>query len=201
MCGRFQLTSDAEEIIESFQVVLPDAVRVRYNIAPTDPILVVDEVADVGRRARVLRWGLVQEGRPPVINVRGESVRNGAFRSAYASRRVLVPASGFYEWRREGKAKIPYLFRPDHVPFAFAGLVEGEAVTILTRSAVGAVAAIHDRMPMIVPEKDWDAWLRSDGDPKGRGVFDFAADLVAIPVSQKVNSVRNDDPSVLDAPT
>jgi putative SOS response-associated peptidase YedK len=200
MCGRFLLTSSADEIVESFNVVLPDALRVRYNIAPTDPVLVIDSIADDGRRARMARWGFVQEGRGPVINVRGEAVKNGAFRSAYAKRRVLVPANGFYEWRREGKNKLPYLFKPDHTPFAFAGLAEGDAVTILTRAAVAPVAGIHDRMPMILRDADWDTWLDPDADPRAKGVFEFVPELTAIPVSQKVNSVRNDDASVLEPP-
>lgn len=200
MCGRFLLSSSADEIIESFNVVLPDTLRIRYNIAPTDQILVIDSLADTGRRARMARWGLVQEGRGPLINVRAESVKNGAFRSAYANGRVLVVADGFYEWRREGKARIPYLFKPDHAPFAFAGLAVEGAVTILTRAAVAPVAAIHDRMPMILREDDWDAWLDPAADPKARGVFEFTADLTAIPVSQRVNNVRNDDPEVLAPP-
>jgi putative SOS response-associated peptidase YedK len=217
MCGRFTLSSSAEDIAEAFGVRPPSELRPRYNIAPSQPSLVLK--ASGG--ARVLawhRWGLV----PPwaadlaignrLINARAETAADKpAFRAALRRRRCLIPASGFYEWAQAGKQKQPYLFAlRDRRPFAFAGLWErwdkgGEEVlscAILTTGANDVLRPVHDRMPVIVPADAYDRWLDpAVQDPAA--VADLlapypAGEMAATPVSRRVNNPRFDDPACVE---
>lgn len=225
MCGRFSLTASPEELQEFFGLVEIDDFPARYNIAPTQPILIVASAdrQEPGsnlpeRRALLVRWGLipswVRDPRdfPLLINARSETAaRKNSFRAAMRHRRALVPASGFYEWKRDGKKKSqPYWVRPKGGGIcAFAGLTEtwmgpdGEEVdtgAILTTSANRLVAHIHDRMPVVIMPEDFARWL----DCRMHGPGDVADLLVpapedyfeAIPVSGKVNKVANTGPDV-----
>jgi putative SOS response-associated peptidase YedK len=217
MCGRFALHHGAEELRARFAVEQMVAdLAPRYNIAPTQPVAVV-----LQRELRVLdrfRWGLVPFwAKDPkigsrMINARSESVaEKPAYRGALGSRRCLIPASGFYEWKRRGEEKIPtYVHRADGRPFAMAGLWERwsapddhtlHTCAILTTRASEFMADIHDRMPVILTPDQERAWLDSAlGDP-GELVSLLqpyeADDLAAYPVSREVNAPAHDAPDCI----
>jgi putative SOS response-associated peptidase YedK len=213
MCGRFILTASGEEIAEAFE--LPDApiLKPRFNIAPSQPIAVVGWRP--GTRARglaELRWGLAApSGGRPQINVRSETAaRRPAFRDAFARRRCLVPATGFYEWQRSPAERArPWLFRrSDAGLFALAALWEPAtepgtpaSCAILTTTPNELARAVHDRMPLILDPADYGRWL----DPERIGAAELqdllrpyvGAAMDAYPVSLAVNDARFDDPSCL----
>ena len=167
MCGRYLLYPT--DIGPLFGI--PDAPRAapRYNVAPGQRAPVVTQAVN-GHELRDMRWGLVPSWATDpsagfrTINARCETVGDKpSFRSAFRHRRCLVPASGFYEWRKEGKRKQPYLLRPRHGMFAFAGLWESwsgeapplESFTILTTAANDLVRPLHDRMPVVMRPPDF----------------------------------------------
>jgi putative SOS response-associated peptidase YedK len=216
MCGRYSLSATPETIAEIFGVQHVTEVARRYNIAPTQLVPVVrPDAGSSDRRIDLLKWGLVPSwSEDPsigsrMINARAETVADKpSFRSAFKSRRCLVPADGFYEWRKTAGRKIPYLIRRESgEPFAFAGLWERwngpaseiESFTIVTTEANEFIRPIHDRMPVIVDTDAYDAWL----DPKTpsqvlRALLKPEAEgrLVAFPVSTRVNSPSVDEPSL-----
>ena len=179
MCGRFVLTAPREAIEGLFEVPLVGPYEARYNITPSQPVLHIHRFADE-RGSDYARWGLIPSWHKDpasaqlLINARSETVLDKpSFRNAIRHRRVLVPATHFYEWRREGKAKQPYAVdrkQPDGDAglFAMAGIVDewtgndGGVLTtlaILTQQADGAIAAIHHRMPIVVPPAHYASWL------------------------------------------
>lgn len=134
MCGRYSSTLPRAAMRSIFQVcgAIPD-LPPRYNIAPTQTIPIIRTAADGSREVAMVRWGLVPYWSPgprqqkgEMINARAETVASKpAFRDAFRRRRCVVPASGFYEWRPEGKGKQPYMItRSDHQPMAFVGLIK-----------------------------------------------------------------------------
>lgn len=224
MCGRFTLTASAEQISQVFDLDSPPDVEPRYNIAPSQPVLVV--TVNGSRRADYFRWGLVPFwAKDPkmgyrLINARSETVaEKPAFRQAFARRRCLIVADGFYEWQvpepQGNKQKQPFYFHPqDRQPFGFAGLWEqwsspdGEAVlscTILTGAASGVVEPVHHRRPLVVGRCDYRAWLDPERSPSERQAL--VASLQAenwveegwavYPVSRLVNSPRQDQPDCI----
>ncbi len=205
----------------------------RFNVAPTSLVPVVLERRsrtdeETHRYLRAMRWGLVPSwAKDPtignrLINARADSLLDkAAFRTPLERRRALLPASGYFEWRKSaapaaGKAapKQPFYITPaDGSAMAFAGLWEfwrgpaGEPVvstTIITTEAVGQLVAIHDRMPLILPAAEWDDWLSLDNDAAAVAPLLVAPDLELIsglelrPVSMRVGNVKNDDPTLLD---
>lgn len=230
MCGRFALVEPVPEIARLFGVAVRDlddwlGAPARYNIAPQGTVLVVRERSGEGRRGSIMRWGLVPAwARDAAVgarmfNARLEGVaKRPAYRDAFARRRCLVPASAFYEWRREGASgsrRQPFaLRRADRRPLALAGVWDAnaragegrvlESVTVITTAARGVVASLHDRMPLILPEGAWDAWL--DGRTPATAVDDLAhraseaaaEGLVAYPVTPRMNSARFEDPACLE---
>jgi putative SOS response-associated peptidase YedK len=217
MCGRFTLRTPQQVLVNQFALETQSSLFPRYNIAPSQPIAVVRAAPEVagGKRELVkLRWGLVPSwAKDPsvgnqMINARVETaVAKPAFRSAMRNRRCLIPADGFYEWKKIGKQKQPYFIHlPDDKPFAFAGLWERwsdqegrplETCTILTTDASPLLRPLHDRMPVIVEPGDYATWLDpTETDPASlRPLFaSLTADqLVMAPVSTLVNSPANDD--------
>ncbi len=218
MCGRFTLTATPERLRERFALdAMPEAMSPRYNIAPSQDVLAIANRAP--RAVHPLRWGLVPSWAKDaaighrMINARAETLaERPAFRSALARRRCLVPADGFYEWRRQGKTKKqPFHVRArDGAPLAFAGLWElwrgpdGIALgscAIITTAANALLAPIHDRMPAILPPAAFSAWL----DPSERPADALTPLLVAcpdewleaFPVSTHVNSPAHEDPACL----
>lgn len=228
MCGRFSLTATPEEVQELFGLEEIEGFPPRYNIAPTQAILIVagdrrheDGDNRTDRRALLARWGFLPgwvkdpADFPLLINARSETAAEKAsFRAAMRHRRVLVAASGFYEWHRPPKAtkqkSTPYWIRPkDGGIVAFAGLMEtymgadgGEIDTaaILTVSANNAIAPIHDRMPVVIAPEDFSRWLDClNQEP--RHVADLMAPapddyFEAVRVSDLVNKVANSGPEV-----
>lgn len=225
MCGRYVSASTPDEIATYFDAEVPAGLVLErsWNVAPTDDIYVV-RAEDGHRTLAAHHWGLVpfwakspKQG-ARMINARGEGVASqGAFKHAFAHRRCLVPADGFYEWRAipGQKAKQPYfIHRPDGEPLAFAGLWERwrptdgdrndvlRSATIITTTPNGPISALHDRMPVILPASRWDEWLDVDGDADLEALQALlvpAPDdlLVLEPVSTEVNSVRNDGPQLI----
>ncbi|MDX1622245.1 MAG: SOS response-associated peptidase [Nitriliruptorales bacterium] len=229
MCGRYVSISTPEQLAEHFDVdeVRTQALGERYNVAPTLDVYSVIE-RDDERRLGTLRWGFVpfwsdgpKKG-PSPINARVETVHESRmFADAFERRRCLVPADGFYEWQdREGRKKQPFYFHhPDDEPLAFAGIWsswrpqaddhDGDtppeplySCAILTTAARGAIAEVHDRMPVILPERLWEAWLdeeETDAAQLQEAVASLGVpDLAAYRISDRVNNVRNDGPQLLE---
>jgi putative SOS response-associated peptidase YedK len=175
--------------------------RPRYNAAPSDTLWILRHGGDRRVIAPAI-WGYRAKGRP-LINVRGESVGAGGFREAFASRRWGVVVDGFFEWNKLHEPT--WFHRSDGGLIVLGGLYQIDSVvggplrfTILTTRPNRLVAAVHDRMPLLVPSARIDDWL-TDESPRGVDLIGPAPDsvLVATPVSQRVNSVRNDDPECL----
>ena len=213
MCGRYSLTASPEEVRELFEYLEQPNFPPRYNIAPTQPIAVVRQ-GPAGRQFALVRWGLIPSWvKDPqsftlLINARSETAATKpSFRSAFKRRRCLVPASGFYEWQRRSDGKQPYWVRPRHGgPIGFAGLWETwigadgsemDSAAILTTEANAAIHHIHHRMPVVIQPKDFARWLDTDETQAGdlNDLLTAPDDdyFEAIPVSNRVNAVRNDD--------
>ncbi len=219
MCGRYTLTLSGQALAEAFELDDVPAATPRYNVAPTQSMPVI-RGGEAGRRTCALhRWGLVPfwADDPAIgnrlINARSESVAGKpAFRAAFRHRRCLVPADGFYEWRREGGGKQPYLIRfGDGRLFAFAGLWEHwspsdgqvlDSFTILTTSPNDVVRPVHDRMPVILPPQHYDRWLgfteASASELQALLCPHPSEGMELHPVSRRVNSPANDDPQVVE---
>ncbi len=218
MCGRYSFTVPPEAMRWLFALTGPlPNFEARYNIAPTQDAPVIRLNAASGeRKAAMFRWGLVPswskgpDSRHLMINARAETVaEKPAFRAALRHRRCLVPADGFYEWRKEGARKQPYrICQHDGEPFALAGLWErwegaGEAIhsfAIVVTEANDLVRPIHDRMPVILDPLDYGAWLGAGAaDEATRLLKPFGeGELTAYPVSLHVNSPKNDDRGCID---
>jgi putative SOS response-associated peptidase YedK len=221
VCGRYTITPDITQLVERFKATVEEHAthEARYNVAPTTQVPVV-AMREGRRMLRTRRWGLIPHwAKDPsigsrLINARAETVaKSAAFRDAVRAdhRRCLIPADGFYEWLREGKERKPFHFRlPDGGLFAFAGLTASwsskedpddvrKTCTILTTGANAETSPIHDRMPLILLPDEEEIWLGTDTDaalaltmrPEPDGL------LIPRPVSQLVNSVRNQGPEVL----
>lgn len=225
MCGRFTQISSWREIYELLGLTGPAAnLRPRYNVAPGQDVAAVRMAGD-GRRLAMLRWGLIPSwAKEPkiaykLINARAETAgEKPSFRAAMRARRCLIPADGFYEWTRRGKARQPWLIAPeDGVPFVFAGLWErwtvprgaaltgslaeyrpGEAIetcTVLTTEANEVLARVHHRMPVILPREAFEPWLGGDAVELGP----YPGDGMRVhPVSMLVNKPANDDPRCVE---
>jgi putative SOS response-associated peptidase YedK len=244
MCGRYASARKRIELLEEFSVQsdrVPEPLEPDYNVAPTKAVYAVmtrqpddrdgGEDADrpatgaIERQLRVVRWGLVPFWAKDVkigsrmINARAETVaEKPAFRRAFAQRRCLLPADGYYEWQQVEGGKQPiYISRADGRSLAFAGLYElwrdpmvppGDpeswlwTSTVITTSAPDDLGHIHDRMPMIIDPASWDDWL----DPRNHEVSDLrsllvpaaSSGLTTYPVSTAVNAVRNNGPSLIE---
>lgn len=238
MCGRYASARSRIELLEEFSVErdrVDDSLQPDYNVAPTKPVYAVltraprsdAEVSE--RELRVIRWGLVPSWAKDIsigsrmINARAETVsEKPAFRAAFARRRCLLPADGYYEWQSppagsKGR-KQPYFICPaDHGVLAFAGLYEFWrdktlpaddpaawlwTTTIITTTAPDELGEIHDRMPMVIDRASWTDWL----DPANTDVADVrtllapaaTTGLTSYPVAALVNSVRNNGPELIE---
>ena len=216
MCGRYMIISSPEAIRRLFGYPEQPNFPPRYNVAPTQPVPIV-RLVDGQRQFALVRWGLI----PPwvkdpqnfslLINARCESVHDKpAFRNAMRRRRCLVPADGFYAWKKDGGRKRPYCLRPRHEgPIAFAGLWETwmgpngeemETAIIVTTAATGELARLHERMPVIVPPEAFDFWLDPHVDAEmATAVIQPANDelIECYEVSSAVNRTANDTPMLL----
>ncbi len=222
MCGRYALMSSTELLVELFRLAGGAAhLEPRYNIAPTQTAPVIRVSRDGERRMEMFRWGLVPYWAKSLdvgaraINARSESAaEKPLYREAFRRRRCLVPADGFFEWRRTGRTKQPYLIRMrDETPFAMAGLWERwpgnaghedmvESFTILTTEPNELVRPLHDRMPVIIAREDFGQWLdRSQCDPDAIRALCRplpAQEMETHAVSRRVNAPANDDPACIE---
>jgi putative SOS response-associated peptidase YedK len=209
MCGRF-VTRDQAAIeryfnVSSHQYTLFD----RYNVAPSTDVPVI-RVVDGSRvmTGLIPSWAKDIKIGYKMINARAETVATKpAFRAAYKARRCLIPASGFYEWKRDVEPKQPYyIHRQDDEPIGFAGLWETwkdadqaiESCAIITTTANALMAELHDRMPVILDPQDYDWWMTGRTEEAGQLLAPCPADgLEAYPIGRSVNSPRNEGPELL----
>lgn len=230
MCGRYVLTTPGEVLAQIFETAPPpeellEALVPRYNIAPTQQVPIVRRApapatAAAGpRELALVQWGLVPHwAKDPaignkLINARAETAaEKPSFRDAMKRRRCLIPADGFYEWKKLDKGKQPFLLRlRGGSTFAFAGLwsqwknPEGgatlETCAILTTSPNELTATVHDRMPVILPSTTWQHWLddAAPGTPFTELFASFpAAQMEAFPVSKRVNSPANEGADLIE---
>jgi putative SOS response-associated peptidase YedK len=206
MCGRMSLSKShfaeiADELAASFAPALAAAYRPRFNLAPTDPHFILRNNGD--RVLEPARWGFAGgPGRPPLFNARAETAATlGTFRNAYAHGRCVVPADGFYEWSGPpDHRQAHWLHRRDGRLLLMAGVqrtepagsASGTRFSILTTNANHAVAPLHDRMPVILAPDEIDRWLVGADATLLRPAPDDVLEIRA--VSNRVNSVKNDDP-------
>ncbi len=235
MCGRFASTTPPDQLAKYFGAEMAEQVlaadeegrQANYNVAPTQGVYTVYEDGGV-RRLDTFHWGLVPFwAKDPkignrMINARAETLaEKNSYKRSFAGRRCIIPADGFYEWKKiEGqKKKQPmYMSRVDGEPFAFAGLwavwkdknhtdADGEPLelfscTIITGEPNEKVAEVHDRMPVMLPPDKWDEWLDRDNDDTTalQGLLVPApAQLIRLhPVSTDVNNVRNNGAELIE---
>jgi putative SOS response-associated peptidase YedK len=236
VCGRYAATKDPATLAAEFDALdaTEDHAPARdYNVAPTKDVVAVvqrhprdddgePDPATTVRSLRVMRWGLIPAWAKDrsigarMINARSETAATtSAFRTSVARRRCLVPADGWYEWKREGKAKQPFFMTgPDGRSLAMAGLwtvwrdpsAEDAppvvSTAVLTTDAVGPLADIHDRMPLLMTPDTWAAWLDPDTEDVSELLstpppLELVSSLELRPVSTRVNNVRNNGPELL----
>jgi putative SOS response-associated peptidase YedK len=216
MCGRYRLSRRKQFVEEHFDSVSGEQEwSPRYNIAPTQSVPVIrQKPKEPVRELSLVRWGLIpswvkdSSAAARMINARSETARTKpAFRDALQSRRCLIPADGFYEWRKIGKTKQPYCFEVGEAElFAFAGIWDCwkdprgntvETCSILTTTPNAVTSAVHDRMPVILDPDSYDLWL-----DLGMRDVNLVSELLkpcdarlmqCYPVSTRINDVANDD--------
>jgi putative SOS response-associated peptidase YedK len=218
VCARYSLTSPPEAVRGLFDAPAVDSFPPRYNIAPSQPVLIARKDVKGRPELQLVRWGLIPSWvrdpstlRSPLINARAETAaEKPAFRGALRHRRCLVPTTGFYEWSGKRSARQPHLIRlKDNELFALAGLWEGwlgadgseiETMAILTTAANAEMAQIHDRMPLILEPKHFERWLDCRS-----GTADGVADLLQpfadghlaiTPVNSRLNDPRAEGPEL-----
>ncbi|MCB1396635.1 MAG: SOS response-associated peptidase [Rhodobacter sp.] len=217
MCGRFAITLPDDAMVRLFDAApandLPPVPR--YNVCPTQPVAVVIS-ADGHRRYGPMRWGFIPRwfktptDGPLMFNARSESLaEKPAFAEAARRRRCLIPATGFYEWTKQGDTRLPwFISRADHQPMVFAGVwqswhgPEGARIAtcaIVTTEAQGRMAELHERVPVILEPADWPLWLGEAGhgaaklmQPLPEGALEFHR------VGTGVNSNRAEGPELIE---
>lgn len=216
MCGRMTRETTAKELIEIFGLLKSVEADPRYNIAPTQETVVIRQTEE-GRIGESRRWGLIPSWAKDAsiaaktINARAETLsEKPSFRGAYRKCRLLVPASGYYEWQVQGRAKQPFYIHPtEGGVWAFAGLGEQwngpegrvDSFSVITVEANPTMADLHPRMPAIMPPDRWDAWLDSRNEDLGllsTFLTPYSADLMeAYSVGPAVGSPRNEGPDLI----
>jgi putative SOS response-associated peptidase YedK len=218
MCGRYGRTTREEELARIYRIPIPSQpdLPISYNMAPSQEVLAIRFNPETKQRSLDrLRWGLVPYWAKDekigfkTINARAETVDTAhSFRSAFKKRRCLIPADGFYEWKKVIGGKIPYSIEmKDGSPFVFAGLWEGwqnpetqewlRTCTIITGRPNELVAQIHTRMPVMLPQETHDPWLT--GEAGKEILLPFPAEAMKMrAVSRRVNKPENDDPGILE---
>jgi putative SOS response-associated peptidase YedK len=217
MCGRYALHPPRAEIITQFKLDECAEFGPRYNIPPGTDIPVIRQSPEGQRVLHLLRWGLVPHwAKDPSIgaklnNARGETVaEKPSFRDAFKRRRCLIPASGFYEWKAEGKVKQPYYISlKSGETMALGGLWESwkapdgtilRTVCIITTGPNDVMEAIHDRMPVIVPPDRWQGWLNAPVNEVVSMISPYRAEeMQAWQVSRRVSKTMDDDAGLIEA--
>ncbi|MEE8371687.1 MAG: SOS response-associated peptidase [Sphingomonadales bacterium] len=219
MCGRYMLTSPVEAIRQTFGVEAGFNLGARYNIAPGQQIPII-RLGKAARELVMAEWGLVpswMKEKPTsklMINARAETVtEKPSFRAAFARRRCLIPANGFYEWQKTRHGKIPMLIHLDEGKlFAFAGIWEAwwgpdgdellETTALLTRPAISKLMPVHDRMPIMLAEADMGLWLGEENIAPGEVLPRLRQrpddEISFYAVSRLVNNVANDDARLIE---
>jgi putative SOS response-associated peptidase YedK len=218
MCGRFALFASGEKLAARYPFVNEPQLALRYNIAPSQSVAAVRSTA-AGKELVRLRWGLIPSWAKDakigytLINARAETAASKpSFRSAFKQRRCLIPASGFFEWQKQGAGrKKPFFIRPrDGGLFSFAGLWERwhdpegeelETCTILTTTANELMRLIHERMPVILDPCSEGQWLdpRTSPDALHSLLVPYSAEWMETrPISLRVNNPKNDDPICIE---
>ena len=219
MCGRFALIEPVEALVDYFDLPSAPEVKARYNIAPSQNIWGIRQNSKDGLREAIrFRWGLIPSWAKDsslglkMINARSETVaEKPAFRSAFKRRRCLIPASGFYEWKKTKEGKRPYFIYPSAGGiFAFGGIWESwhdpedgdlESCSILTTSANSTIAEVHDRMPVVLNPDHFETWLNpkiqmeSALQPLLRPAPESWFQMR--PVSTRVNNAKHEGPDCL----
>lgn len=225
MCGRYAFFSPVDALRNLFKVSDRPNLPPRYNIAPTQPVLVMRpgqgeqmETINPGAESLTLmRWGLIPNwSKEPdigakLINARSETVaEKPSFRAAFKRRRCLIPVDGFYEWKTQEGVKQPYyIHMADGAPFAFAGLweywmgadgSEVDTCSILTTNANKEIRDLHHRMPVILDQDQFQTWMRGTVDEAQRLMKPYAGErkIAFHPVSRAVNRVANDMASLIE---
>ncbi len=211
MCGRFALKAPPSELISRFELDECADFGPHFNIPPGTDIPVIRQSPEGKRVLHLLHWGLVPHwAKDPSIgaklnNARGESVaEKPSFREAFKRRRCLVPASGFYEWKAEGKIKQPYYVSlKSGEMMAMGGLWESwkvpdgnllRTVCIITTGPNKLMEPIHDRMPVIIRPENWQEWLSAPAEEVGQLIHPYQAEeMQAWPVSRRVSKTQDDD--------
>lgn len=227
MCGRYADFLTDQQLQDAFAIAkVADDVRLlpaSWNVAPTQRVHMVRADADAGgqRTLEVARWGLVPSWAKDssigsrMINARAETVADKpSFRSAFAKRRCLIPANGYYEWHVRDGAKTPHFIHPqEDSALAFAGLYEwwkdkaapGEddwllTCTIITTAARDDMRELHDRQPVMLTADQREAWLHPDSAPADlfNAIAAPAPDLQWHAVDRAVGNVRNNEPDLVE---
>lgn len=223
MCGRFLMFTPAERLARKYHIQKLIELAPRYNISPSQLLATIEQIDAAGqdpvRQLKMRQWGLIPSwAKDPSIgfktfNARAETLaEKPSFKEAFQKRRCLIPADGFYEWKKlGGKTKQPYLIElKEQQPMTFAGLWETwtppgqpplETCTIITTSANSLLEDLHHRMPVILPEEHHAAWL----DPQNRNLKELetllqtcpSENMIKTPVSNLVNSAGNDSPDCM----
>jgi putative SOS response-associated peptidase YedK len=237
VCGRYAATKNPAALAAEFDALDSTddhAPAADHNVAPTKDVVTVvqrhprddkgePDPSTTVRSLRVMRWGLIPAWAKDMsigsrmINARSETAaKTSAFRTSVTKRRCLLPADGWFEWKREGKLKQPFFMtRPDGHSIAMAGLwtvwrdpsVEDApavvSAAVLTTDAVGPLADIHDRMPLLLTQDAWSEWLDPDITDVSELLstppsLELVSSLELRPVSTKVNNVRNNGPELVE---
>jgi len=218
MCGRFVLAATGGELAAVYALAAIPELAPHYNIAPSQQVAVVRAASSGERELAMLRWGLI----PPwakdasigsrLINARSETIlEKPSFKGAFRARRCILPASGFYEWQRRGRERIPRYFRlRDGAPMSLAGVWERwrspegetlESCTILTTAANDLVRPLHERMPVLLDEASFGRWLH-DPPAEAESLLELltpysAERMEAWVVSRDVNRTGYDHPECI----
>jgi putative SOS response-associated peptidase YedK len=228
MCGRFVQTKSPQELITYYRLAAKDlpTLPLNWNVAPTNPIYIIRENSSAQKELAVASWGLIApwsdndadavRSQSIAINARMETVdTKPTFRDAFASRRCLIPATGYYEWATELTAphKQPfYVSREDSKDLFFAGIwsrwtspsgATKESAALITRPASGFLADIHSRMPIFLARENYNEWLspKQSSIPRLRSMFEVAVPEVGLqawPVSKSVGVVANNGPEMVE---
>lgn len=221
MCGRYTYRLSWKQIVELYRLTLPEEppekLRENYNVAPTHVMPIVRPAGN-GREMLMAGWGLVpfwlkpdQLGKQPyaTINARADRIQTApTYREPFKKRRCIVPATGWYEWqKKDAKTKIPFHFQPKAVPFAFGAVYDvwngdgKSAITsfsIVTTGAAPGTAKYHDRMPLILEEKQFEDWMRGPPELAAGMMKPYAGKIDVWQVSSEVGNVRNNKPELMD---